>query len=133
MDKNELKKKAVNLIKNFLKDYKLHSIDVLGNFSFWNIENDNNYNCYPKPYDGDRSVLAAYVLTMLQEGLRFLQDFRLLFYPIILIIVMIFRPQGLLGTNEFKFTKIPEYREWIKSLFKKFSKKNKTQKTEAEK
>nr|WP_318660286.1 branched-chain amino acid ABC transporter permease [uncultured Treponema sp.] len=79
------------------------------------------------------SVLAAYVLTMLQEGLRFLKDFRLLIYPVILIFVMIFRPQGLLGTNEFKFTKIPEYKERIKSFVKKFSKKNKTEKTEAEK
>jgi len=72
------------------------------------------------------SVLSAYVLTILQEGLRFLKDFRLLFYPVILIIVMIFRPQGLLGTNEFEFKKINEYRNSIKkffeNLFSKFKK-----------
>lgn len=53
------------------------------------------------------SILAAYVLTYLQEGLRFLKDFRLLLYPVVLILVMIFRPQGLLGTKEFSFAKFP--------------------------
>ncbi|MDR2370888.1 MAG: branched-chain amino acid ABC transporter permease [Treponema sp.] len=46
------------------------------------------------------SILAAYVLTYLQEALRFLQDYRLLIYPMILILVMLFRPRGLLGTRE---------------------------------
>lgn len=58
------------------------------------------------------SVLAAYVLTFLQEWLRFLQNYRLLIYPIVLIIVMLFRPQGLLGTKEFSFTKTFD---WIKN------------------
>jgi branched-chain amino acid transport system permease protein len=53
------------------------------------------------------SVLAAYVLTALQEVLRFLprglQDGRLIFYAFILILVMLFRPQGLLGMKEFSF------------------------------
>jgi len=49
------------------------------------------------------AILAAYVLTYLQEILRFLQDFRLLIYPLILILFMVFRPQGLLGTKEFSF------------------------------
>ena len=52
------------------------------------------------------SVLSAYVLTLLQEVLRFLQNYRLLFYPVILTLVMIFRPQGLLGTKEFSFVKM---------------------------
>jgi len=47
------------------------------------------------------SILAAYLLTYLQEMLRFLQDYRLLIYPLILIIFMLFRPKGLLGTKEF--------------------------------
>lgn len=51
------------------------------------------------------SVLASYVLTYLQEFLRFLQNYRLLFYPVVLIFVMIFRPQGLLGTKEASFVK----------------------------
>ncbi|MBQ5490866.1 MAG: branched-chain amino acid ABC transporter permease [Treponema sp.] len=52
------------------------------------------------------SVLAAFVLTGLQEGLRFLKDYRLLIYPVILIVMMLFRPQGLLGTREISFVKI---------------------------
>lgn len=51
------------------------------------------------------TILAAYILTYLLEFLRFLQDFRFLVYPVILILVMIFRPQGLLGTKEFSFVK----------------------------
>jgi branched-chain amino acid transport system permease protein len=50
------------------------------------------------------SILAAFVLTGLQEFLRFLQDYRLVIYPVILILVMLFRPQGLLGMKEFSFT-----------------------------
>ena len=62
------------------------------------------------------AILAAYVLTFLQEVLRFLKDFRLLIYPVVLIIVMIFRPQGLLGTKEFSF-------EALLAFFKNFGKK----------
>ena len=55
------------------------------------------------------SVLSAYVLTALQELLRFLpkglQDSRLIFYAFILILVMIFRPKGLLGMKEFSFVR----------------------------
>jgi len=52
------------------------------------------------------SILAAYVLTYLQEFLRFLQDYRLVIYPLILIFIMFFRPQGLLGTKELSFVGI---------------------------
>jgi len=58
------------------------------------------------------SVLAAFVLTYLQEFLRFLKNFRLLIYPVILIIVMLFRPQGLLGHKELSFVKCFD---WIKN------------------
>lgn len=49
------------------------------------------------------AVLGAFVLTYLQELLRFLKDFRMLIYPLILILVMLFRPQGLLGEKELSF------------------------------
>ena len=52
------------------------------------------------------AVIAAFVLTYLQEFLRFLQDYRLLIYPLILIFVMLFRPQGLLGMKEISFVKL---------------------------
>jgi branched-chain amino acid transport system permease protein len=55
------------------------------------------------------SILAAYALTILQEFLRFLprtlQDLRLIVYALILILVMIFRPKGLLGMKEFSFVR----------------------------
>ncbi|MDR2485688.1 MAG: branched-chain amino acid ABC transporter permease [Treponema sp.] len=54
------------------------------------------------------SIVAAYVLTYLQEFLRFLQDYRLLIYPLILIFVMLFRPQGLLGMKELSFIRLWE-------------------------
>lgn len=47
------------------------------------------------------SILAAFTLTYLQEMLRFLQDYRLLIYPLILILFMMFRPKGILGMREF--------------------------------
>lgn len=49
------------------------------------------------------SVIAAFILTYLQEILRFLQEYRLLMYPLILILVMLFRPQGLMGMKEISF------------------------------
>ncbi|GHV72306.1 branched-chain amino acid ABC transporter permease [Spirochaetia bacterium] len=52
------------------------------------------------------SILSAYVLTYLQEFLRFFQDYRLVIYPVILIFVMLFRPQGLLGMKELSFVRI---------------------------
>jgi branched-chain amino acid transport system permease protein len=54
------------------------------------------------------AILSAYVLTCLQEFLRFLQDYRLLIYPLILIFVMLFRPQGLLGMKELSFVRLWE-------------------------
>ncbi|HAK68780.1 MAG TPA: branched-chain amino acid ABC transporter permease [Treponema sp.] len=54
-------------------------------------------------------VVAAFVLTILQEVLRFLKDYRLLIYPVILILVMLFRPQGLLGNRELSFVGAFDY------------------------
>lgn len=63
-------------------------------------------------------ILAAYALTILQEFLRIIKDYRLLIYPVILILVMLFRPQGLLGTKELSLVK---FADWIKSKVKKNS------------
>lgn len=79
------------------------------------------------------SVLAAFVLTYLQEFLRFLQDYRLLFYPVILILVMLFRPQGLLGMKELSFVKVWDgIPGFVRNLKSRLSKKSvKTVETEA--
>lgn len=71
-------------------------------------------------------ILAAFVLTILQEVLRFLRDYRLLIYPVILILVMLFRPQGLLGVKELSFVKfydgIPGFCRKVLAKFRKGAK-----------
>ncbi|NTW72873.1 MAG: branched-chain amino acid ABC transporter permease [Eubacteriaceae bacterium] len=47
------------------------------------------------------TIFAAIVLTILPEFLRQFADFRLLIYSFALILMMIFRPQGIFGTSEF--------------------------------
>lgn len=47
------------------------------------------------------SILGAIVLTLLPEILRGFNDYRMFIYSIVLIIMMIFRPSGLLGKKEF--------------------------------
>jgi len=46
------------------------------------------------------SVVAAIVLTMLPEALRPVKDYRMVLYSLLLILLMIARPQGLFGTRE---------------------------------
>lgn len=46
------------------------------------------------------SFVGATIITILLEALRFLGQWRLVFYSLILILFMIFRPGGLLGTAE---------------------------------
>lgn len=52
------------------------------------------------------SVAAAIVLTILPEVLREFSEYRILVYSIILIVMMIFRPEGLLGTKELSISKL---------------------------
>lgn len=47
------------------------------------------------------SIVAAIVLTILPEALRDFEQYRLLVYSGLLVLMMIFRPQGLLGKREF--------------------------------
>lgn len=46
------------------------------------------------------STLSAIVLTLLPELLRDFSEYRMLVYSIVLVLMMIFRPKGLLGTGE---------------------------------
>jgi len=46
------------------------------------------------------SVLAAILLTLLPEVLRPVKDYRMVMYSLMLIVLMITRPQGLLGSRE---------------------------------
>lgn len=73
------------------------------------------------------SILSAIILTILPEALRAFSEYRMLLYSIVLIIVMIFKPSGLLGTHEFSLIKIPVYIRSLKIYIKnKFSRKPKT-------
>ncbi len=76
------------------------------------------------------TVIAAFVLTSVQEFLRFLGNYRLLFYPVVLIIVMLFRPQGLMGMKELSFVK---GFDWVSSKVKaKLGSRNAAGKEKAE-
>ena len=46
------------------------------------------------------SVMAAVVLTLLPEVLRSVKELRMVIYSLMLIVLMITRPQGLMGTRE---------------------------------
>lgn len=52
------------------------------------------------------SVIGAIVLTILPEMLRGFNDYRMFIYALMLILMMMFRPSGLLGTKEFSLTNL---------------------------
>ena len=54
------------------------------------------------------SVIAATVLTALPLVLQSLSEYRMLIYSLLLIIVMIFKPSGLMGNYDFSLTNILE-------------------------
>jgi branched-chain amino acid transport system permease protein len=61
------------------------------------------------------TVLAALVWAFLLEGLRIIlpsafQEWRMVIYPLLLIVFMLVRPGGAMGGREFKFLKPGEYR-----------------------
>jgi branched-chain amino acid transport system permease protein len=47
------------------------------------------------------SVISATVLTLLPELLRGFANYRMVIYALLLVIVMIFKPSGLMGTYDF--------------------------------
>ena len=46
-------------------------------------------------------VLGAVILTLLPEYLRFIQDYRMLCYGLLLVLIMMYQPQGLFGKKSF--------------------------------
>lgn len=63
------------------------------------------------------SVISASVLTLLPELLRGFAQYRMLIYSVVLILVMLFRPKGLLGRSEIKV--LPAYQKVFAPLFRK--------------
>jgi len=56
------------------------------------------------------TVLTGFILTYLQEFLRFFQDYRLVIYPLFLIIIMLYKPNGLIGLIE-------DFQKWRRKRF----------------
>ena len=54
------------------------------------------------------SILSATVLTILPEALRSMADYRMVLYSVVLVLMMIFRPGGLLGSYDFSLSRIVE-------------------------
>lgn len=54
------------------------------------------------------SVIAAIVLTALPELLRSFSDYRMVLYSLALVLMMIFRPKGLMGTYDFSLSRSVE-------------------------
>lgn len=52
------------------------------------------------------SIVGAFLLTVLPEALRFMANWRLVLYAVILVCVMLFRPSGLCGGKELSFLRI---------------------------
>ena len=50
------------------------------------------------------AVLSSITLTIIPEMLRGFADYRMIIYSIVLILMMIFRPEGLFGRKEFSIT-----------------------------
>lgn len=54
------------------------------------------------------SIISATVLTVIPEMLRAFDSYRMVAYSLLLIVVMIFKPSGLLGTYDFSLSRILE-------------------------
>ncbi len=63
------------------------------------------------------AIFSATLLTVLPEFLRFIDEWRMIIYPALLVTVMIFRSQGLFGTMELDFAR-------VKSILKKVAPEN---------
>lgn len=68
------------------------------------------------------SIIASFVLVSLPELLRGLAEYRLIIYSLLLILMMLFRPKGLLGTKEFSMLAVWEGLErFFRKIFKRKS------------
>ena len=54
------------------------------------------------------SILYETVLTILPEATRSFESYRMVVYSLVLILMMIFRPGGLLGSYDFSMSRIVE-------------------------
>ena len=78
-------------------------------------------------FEHDGSIVSAIALTILPELLRSFSDYRMVVYSLALVIMMIFRPKGLLGSYDFSLSRSLE-----KFLNRLTGRTTKTQKEAAE-
>lgn len=78
------------------------------------------------------SVIGATVLTIISELLRSVGDARMVVYALLLVVMMIFRPKGLLGTYDFSMSRALEKLLNRKKKEKKPKKKQKSTGKEAD-
>ncbi|WRS26171.1 branched-chain amino acid ABC transporter permease [Oscillospiraceae bacterium MB08-C2-2] len=64
------------------------------------------------------SIIGALLLTILPEALRFMSNWRLVIYSLVLICVMLFRPSGLCGGKELPCLRINRQELYPNTVFK---------------
>ena len=74
------------------------------------------------------STLGAFILSALPQMLRSLQDYRYVIYAVLVLIIINFRPSGLLGEWELTPGNVAAIPGKVKNLLAKLSKKNKEEK-----
>jgi branched-chain amino acid transport system permease protein len=62
------------------------------------------------------AVLGAVIFSILPEALRFMADWRLSLYGAVLVLMMIFRPSGIISRQIVRNTE-----DWIGGIFRKAS------------
>ncbi len=70
------------------------------------------------------SIVGALLLTILPEALRFLANWRIVIYAVVLILVMLYRSNGLCGGKELPFLKVKR-----QSLYNELPRQNKLRKS----
>lgn len=71
-------------------------------------------------------LIAAFVLVILPEILRFLVMWRLVFYGLVFVVIMLFRPEGLLGYREISFKFVKKLFFYLKGKLKKHTKEERS-------
>lgn len=71
------------------------------------------------------SILGAIVLGLISMFLSSYTELRMVLYALLLVIIMIFRPQGLMGSKEFSIAMFKRAEDRISGLFRKKEKEEK--------
>ena len=71
------------------------------------------------------SILGAIVLGLISMFLSSYTELRMVLYALLLVIIMIFRPQGLMGSKEFSIAMFKRAGDRISGLFRKKEKEEK--------